>query len=178
LGDIAAAYARSRLKDIDKDNVKASQNWNQLNNGLKDIPGLIQPIETRIQKNNGYAYVFRVDPETVPAGTTLATWRDAIAEVLAAEGVPVSPARMSLPAHTVIQAKQGYGHGCPWSCPHTRKNISYAMSQYPVTNKTVDSSIQIAINGHRPPNGSRQIRAIIQGIRKVFEHLDLVPVKK
>jgi len=102
----------------------------------------------------------------------------AVTQALAAEGVPVAAARMALPAHTVFQAKNGYGHGCPWSCPHARKNISYDMKQFPVTQKVVDCSIQIAINGHRPPNGAREIDAIVKGVRKVFANLDQVPAPK
>jgi len=86
---------------------------------------------------------------------------------------------MALPAHTVFQAKNGYGRGCPWSCPHARKNISYAMDQFPVTQRVIQCSIQIAINAHRPPNGPTQIDAIVRGVRKVFENLDqLAPLLK
>jgi dTDP-4-amino-4,6-dideoxygalactose transaminase len=176
--DLSAAYARSRLVGLDDDNRNARKNWIQLDEGLKGIQNMVRPVETDSQKTNGYAYVFRIDPNCVPANTTLATYRDSIAEAIAAEGVPVAAARMSLPAHTVFQAKNSYGHGCPWTCPHARKDINYDMNQYPVTNKTVDSSIQIAINGHRPPNGKCEIDAIVKGIRKVFNQLDQVPVKK
>ncbi len=176
--DLSAAYARSQLVELDKHNAASIVNWKRLDKGLEGLNGLVRPVETKKQKNAGYAYVFRVDPAVVPTKTTLAAFREAIAKALDAEGVPVGTARMSLPAHTVIQAKQGYGKGCPWSCPFARKGISYDMKQYPITQKTVDSSIQISINGHRPPNGKTQIDAIVAGVRKVFKNLDQVPIKQ
>jgi perosamine synthetase len=175
--DVAAAYARGRLARLDKDNAAAIANWRLLNDGLGGIDGLIRPVETAKQKTNGYAYVFRVAPDKFPKGVDPNLWRDSVAHAIWLEGVPVASARMSLPEHTVIQARQGYGGGCPWSCPMARKDIDYSMSQYPVTVQTVNSSIQVGINGHRPPNGKSQINAIIKGIRKVFSQLDNVPLK-
>jgi hypothetical protein len=89
--------------------------------------------------------------------------------------VPVASVRWLLPAHTVIQAKNGYGKGCPWSCNFYDQNIDYNLSQYPLSIKNMDASIQIAINGHRPPNGDVELDYIIAGLRKVFENLDQVP---
>lgn len=172
--DVSAAYARSALSRLDETNRQARANYDRLHKGLAGLPGLILPTETKSQKTNGYAFVIRIDPEAMGYEGDVPALLTTIVEALAAEGVPVATARMALPAHTVFQAKNGYGHGCPWSCPHARKNIRYDMEQYPVTQRTVERSIQIAINGHRPPNGPRQVDAIIAGVSKVFRNLPAV----
>ena len=178
MNDLTAAYARSGLQRLDQTNKQARANWVRLRKALENTPGLIVPYDSKDRPNNGYAFVIRVDPSAIGYKGAVRELTDGVVEALKAEGVPMGPARMSLPAHTVFQAKEGYGHGCPWSCRFARKGIRYDMRQFPVTQKVVDSSIQIAINGHRPPNGPREIDAIAAGVRKVFEHLADVPVGK
>ena len=176
--DLPAAYARSMLKNLDATNAKARENYDRLYEGLRGVPNLKLPVESKHRRSNGYAFVIRIESTPANWKGTMAEFQHAVALALTAEGVPVAAARMALPAHTVFQAKNGYGHGCPWTCPYTRKDISYDMKQFPVTQKVVDCSIQIAINGHRPPNGAREINAIIKGVRKVFNQLDQVPRAK
>ena len=175
--DLNAAFARSMLRRLDATNRQARANYDRLQEGLKGVPGLVRPFDTKTQRGNGYAYVIRAEPEIAQKrGCKVSELRDAIVKALGAEGVPVGSPRYTLPAHTVFQAKNGYGHGCPWDCPHARKGISYDLAQYPITTRTADSVIQIGINGHRPPNGAREVNAIIKGVRKVFENLDQVPI--
>jgi len=177
MSDLTAAFARSRLLQLDKTNAQARENWFRLHEGLKGTPNLVLPFTSKAQATNGYAYPLRLSPEVAPR-KKLAAVRDAAIKALAAEGVPVGAARWMLPAHTVFQAKNGYGRGCPWSCPFARKNISYNLRQYPQAILAMDTVMQIAINGHRPPNGKREVDAIIRGVRKVFENFDQVPVDK
>jgi dTDP-4-amino-4,6-dideoxygalactose transaminase len=176
--DLSAAFARSQLTGLDRTNALARENFDRVQDGLKGLPDVVLPFDTRTQRSNAYAYVVRVAPKAAERrGCELSLLRDATKEALRAEGVPVASARWMLPAHTVFQAKNGYGHGCPWRCGNARKGISYDLKQYPVTTRVVDSCIQVSINGHRPPNGARQINAIIKGVRKVFENLDQVPLE-
>jgi perosamine synthetase len=174
MSDLTAAFARSQLLSLDRTNAQARENWFRLQEGLKGLPNAVLPFSSRTMDTNGYAYVVRVDPSIVER-SKLSDLRNSIVKALQAEGVPVGSPRYMLPAHTVFQARNGYGHGCPWTCPFARKDISYSLDQYPEAMKCVDSVIQIAINGHRPPNGKREIDAIIRGVRKVFENLDQVP---
>lgn len=170
--DLSAAYARSALSRLDRTNAQARANFERLQGSLRDVKGLILPFDTEDHKSNGYAYVMRVDREAAGWDGTDSELRDVIIRALTAEGVPVGSARLMLPAHTVFQAKNGYGKGCPWECRHAREDVDYSLDQYPVTNRVVDTCIQVAINGHRPPNGAEQLDAIASGIRKVFENLD------
>lgn len=175
--DLPAAFARSQLRRLTQTNADARTNWLRLDRGLDGVPHLVKPFSTKDQEGNGYAYVIRPEPDYAKRrGVTLGALRDAIVSALQAEGVPMGAARWLLPAHTVFQAKNGYGQGCPWTCGFARPDISYDMSQYPVGVACVDSCIWLAVNGHRPPNGDPQVDAMVSGVRKVFENLDQVPV--
>jgi len=138
------------------------------------LPGLMLPFNSVKQSTNGYAFIIRVQPDEAGIKADEGKFKDAVIDALKAEGVPVNSARWLLPAHTIIQAKNGYGKGCPWSCSHARQNIDYSLEQYPISLKAVNTSIQIAINGHRPPNGEVETDYIIEGVRKVFENPDQV----
>lgn len=188
--DLPAAYARSALSRIDQTNAAARANFERLTAGLSDIPGLLPSFDTPEQRGNCYQYIILLDwpsmqqrhpehPKLVEgrrdAGVRRRT-RDAIAAALQAEGVQAQLPRWILPAHTVFQAKNGYGRGCPWDCSHAARDVDYDLSQWPVTLDVVDSYFALAINQHRPPNGPEQIDALIAGIRKVFSHLDQIPV--
>jgi dTDP-4-amino-4,6-dideoxygalactose transaminase len=177
--DLPAAFARSQLRKLTRTNDEARANWARLDRALEGTPNLVRPFNTREQASNGYAYVVR--PERGYAkrrGVKLAALQAGIVEALKAEGVPMGAARWLLPAHTVFQAKNGYGHGCPWTCGFARPDISYDLGQYPAGIDCVDSCIWLAVNGHRPPNGDAQVDAMAAGVRKVFESLDEVPVER
>ena len=73
--------------------------------------------------------------------------------------------------------KNAYGGGYPWSAAHTRQDISYDLTQYPVSQACIDACLW-NVNNHRPPNGSEQIEALAKAVRKVFTQLDEVPVEK
>lgn len=175
--DLPAAFARSQLRRLDQTNAEARTNWNRMHQALEGTPNLVRAFSTRDQATNGYAYVVRPEPAYANRrGVKLAALQAALVEALRAEGVPMGAARWLLPAHTVFQAKNGYGHGCPWTCSFTRPDINYSLDQYPVGQLCIDSCIWLAVNGLRPPNGAAQVDAMADGIRKVFTHLDDVPV--
>jgi dTDP-4-amino-4,6-dideoxygalactose transaminase len=175
--DLPAAFARSQLKKLTRTNDEARHNWRRMDKALEGTPNLVRPFSTKDQETNGYAYVVRTElAYAKKRGVKLAALQAGIVNALQAEGVPMGAARWLLPAHTVFQAKNGYGHGCPWTCGFARPDISYDLAQWPVGQQCVDTCIWLAVNGHRPPNGDRQVDAMAAGVRKVFENLDDVRV--
>lgn len=195
--DLPAAYARNALSRLDQTNAQARANFERLTKGLSGVRGLIPSFDTPDQRGNAYQYVIKLDfdqlgwtghklrrpstelrmPELYAEHPELRRrMRDAIANALNAEGVEAQLPRWILPAQTVFQGKNGYGKGCPWECSHAGRDVSYDLSQWPVTLDVVDSYFALAVNQHRPPNGPEQIDALIAGIRKVFENLDQVPM--
>lgn len=171
--DLPAAFARSQLKKLTRTNDEARANWRRLDRALDGTPHMTKPFSTKDQESNGYAYVVRPDPAYAEKrGVALPALQTALVNALRAEGVPMGAARWMLPAHTVFQAKNGYGHGCPWTCGFARPDISYDLAQYPEAQRCIDTCVWLAVNGHRPPNGDAQVDAMAAGVRKVFENLD------
>jgi len=177
MNDLSAAFARAQLTKLDKTNAMALYNFNKLKAGLEGVKGLKLPVNNETFATNGYAFVIRVVPEEAGLDVDLAKFRDAVVDALTAEGVPVASVRWLLPAHTVIQGKNGYGKGCPWSCHAYGKDIEYNLGLFPVSIRNMNASIQFAINGHRPPNGDAEIDYIIDGTKKVFANLNELVVK-
>jgi perosamine synthetase len=172
--DISAAYARSALSRLDVTNALARENFESLQDKLNGLEHIVLPFDTQDQRSNGYAYVIRIDPESTGWKGKTSDFQDLVIKALVAEGVLVASARWMLPAHTVFQAKNGYGKGCPWECQHARQNIDYSLDQYPITIKVIDTCIQVAINGHRPPNGASEIDLLASGIQKVMRNIEQV----
>ena len=175
MSDLNAAWARARLRVLDRTQAEALHNWKRLHKGLEDLKGCLLPVSNETQTTCGYAFVIRVIPEKMGINVSFSKCRDTIIAAIKAENIPVAAARWLLPAHSVFQAKNGYGGGCPWSCHMAYQDINYDLSQWPISKKATDSCIQIDINGHRPPNGDVEIDYIISGIRKVFNNIDQIP---
>jgi dTDP-4-amino-4,6-dideoxygalactose transaminase len=176
--DLPAAFALSQLRRLDATNQHAVDNWTRLAECLAGTPNLLPAFRTEERPTNGYAYVLRADPACAwSRGVSASALTDGIAAALTAEGARVSRANWLLPAHSVFQAKNAYGGGYPWSAAHTRQDISYDLTQYPVSQACIDACLW-NVNNHRPPNGSEQIEALAKAVRKVFTQLDEVPVEK
>lgn len=175
--DLPAAFALAQLRKLDATNAQARANWRRLHDGLSGLPHLVRMMDDPDRPSNGYAYVLRTDPayaKTRGVGNIQMT--DALRNALQAEGVTVNPTRWLLPAHTVFQARNGYGHGSPWTDGHARQGIHYDLDQYPVGTLCAETSLWLGVNLHRPPNADAQVDAIIAAVRKVYEHLDDVPM--
>jgi len=172
--DLAAAFALSQLRQIDRTNRQAIQNWELLYKLLEGTPHLVRPFSASVRPTNGYAYVWRVDPAYArDRGVPLRALTEAIVRALKAEGVELSQANWLLPAHSVFAAKNAFGGGAPWT--YARPDISYDPAQFPVAQDCVDTCLW-NVNTHRPPNGEREVRALASAVRKVFEQLDDVPL--
>jgi dTDP-4-amino-4,6-dideoxygalactose transaminase len=174
--DLPAAFALSQLRKLDATNADAVGNWQSLQRQLAGTPNLVPAFEAAERPTNGYAYVLRVAPATAAdLGIAVSDLTSRIVDALEAEGIRFSRANWLLPAHSVFQAKNAYGCGYPWSAEHTRDDISYDLSQYPVSQACIDTCLWNVFS-HRPPNGPQQIEALAAAIRKVFTHLDQVPL--
>jgi perosamine synthetase len=178
LTDITASFARSSLGKLDLSNRRARTTWRKLNVGIKGIKGLLRAYDSQEQRGNAYAYVLRVDPTFVGYVGPASAFRDAVVDALRAEGVPCGPAKTFIPAHAVFQKQEGYGQGCPWTCPNSQPGVSYALAQYPIASRAAGVAIQLGMETHRPPNGTKQLDVLIAAVRKVFTNLDQIVVEQ
>jgi hypothetical protein len=74
-----------------------------------------------------------------------------------------------LPAMTVFQNKDGYGHGCPWSCPHAEA-IDYTPERFPAAVRHCDTHTGMT-TPLRAPNGPQMAKLAAQAIRKAMAKL-------
>jgi hypothetical protein len=97
-----------------------------------------------------------------------------LVQAIQAEGVPLTVwQRFVLPAMTVFQAQNGYGHGCPWTCPYAGEPVEYSVGKYPVAQLHNDTHACMVM-ALRAPNGPDVARLLAAGIRKVMENVDQV----
>lgn len=174
--NLPAAFALAGLRRLDMTNEWAVRNWHHLERLLGGTPNLVPSYSSTERPTNGYAYVLRVDPEYAKdRGVSLSALTNGISTALKAEGTPFARANWLLPAHGVFQAKNAFGKGAPWS-HYARPEIDYSLGQWPLAQDCIDTCLW-GINLHRPPNREEQIEALAGAVRKVFEHLDEVPVE-
>jgi perosamine synthetase len=174
--DLSAAFGRAQLTKLDAYLAQQIENAAVLHEELQDVPYLALPRVPDGMKHNWYNYVIRFELEVL--GRESDAWReeepsvlrDRLLEAIVAEGVPLTVwQRFILPAMTVFQAKNGYGQGCPWTCPYAQQ-VDYSVEQYPVAQKHCDTHACVVM-ALRAPNGPRVARALAQGIRKVMENV-------
>jgi perosamine synthetase len=166
--DLTAAFGRAQLAKLDGNLARQIANAQLLSRELAGTPGLILPTVPADCGHTWYNYVLRFDLEALRPPLPPAEARDALVEAIKAEGVPLSVWQRSiLPAMTVFQARNGYGKGCPWSCPHAAP-VSYDQAQYPVSRRHSDTHACV-VQALRAPNGERETRLLAAAIRKVLE---------
>ena len=171
--DMTAAFGRAQLTKLDGYLQLQRDNAALLAELLADVPNLILPQAPEGYGHNWYNYTLRFDMEALGHVADAAAYRDRIVAAMWAEGVQTNVWQaFALPMMTVFQAKNAYGHGCPWSCSHARP-VDYSPDQYPMAQKHCDwhSGMTMPL---RAPNGAEAAEATAKGIRKVMENLDQV----
>ena len=177
--DLTAAFGRAQLKKLDGYLARQRENARVLHEGLQGVPGLVLPAEPEGFGHNWYNYVIRFDMNALGRvhssnGSGTRGYRDRLVKAIQAEGVPVLVwQRFILPAMTVFQAQNGYGQGCPWTCPFAGEPVNYSVDQYPVAQEHNDTHACLVM-ALRAPNGPDVARLLALGIRKVMENTDQV----
>jgi dTDP-4-amino-4,6-dideoxygalactose transaminase len=172
--DLTAAFARAQLTKLDGYLEKIHQNAAVFTAALQGVPHLILPTAPEGCAPNWYNYTLRFDMEALGHADDAAAFRDRLGAALRAEGVETGVWQsFILPAMTVFQAMNGYGEGCPWSCPH-QDPVDYSLEQFPGAQKHCDWHTGMT-NPLRPPNGPEVAELTAAGIRKVMERVEEVP---
>lgn len=180
--DLNAAFARAQLSKLDRYIEVQRANTAIMLSELKDLPGLgaVLPTEPQGFRHNWYNVNLRIIPEhfdlnpepfadAAAGNKTVAAFRERFVAALQAEGVRVGMwQRFILPAMTVFQAKNAYGHGAPWSYPWTGP-VDYNVRNFPVAQAHTDRHICLAMP-QRAPNGPEVARLVAAAVRKVFEN--------
>ena len=169
--DLTAAFGRAQLTRLDSYLETQKQNAQKTTETLQGVPNIILPTVPDGCEHNWYNYVIRFDMEALGHEKDALEFRNKIADALKAEGAPISIwQRFILPAMTVFQAKNAYGHGHPWSSEHAGE-VDYSLDQYPMAQKHCDTHICL-VTPLRAPNGPDVAEKVGQAIAKVMENAD------
>jgi len=171
--DMLAAFGRAQLTRLDHYLQVQRENAARLTQVLDATPGVILPTEPDRCRHTYYNYTIRLDMDSLGRAGEAATFREKFVQALHAEGADrgVGPwQRWPLPAMTVFQAKNAYGHGHPWSHPRARP-VDYSPEQFPVAGRHADWSFGMT-DPLRAPNGPDVAEQVGLAIRKLIEHAD------
>lgn len=175
--DLTAAFGRAQLTKLDKYLEIQTRNALALKKELHGIAGLTAPYEPEGHKHNWYNFTIHVDAKNCSYTGEQRKFRDAVLKAIQAEGVNAGIwQHYILPVMTVFQAKNAYGKGCPWDCPHSGK-VSYNAEDYPVAQKHCDTHFGMT-EPLRAPNTEETAKLVGKAIRKVFENIKELDVDK
>ncbi|MCG3149516.1 MAG: UDP-4-amino-4-deoxy-L-arabinose--oxoglutarate aminotransferase [Verrucomicrobiae bacterium] len=169
--DLTAAFGRAQLTKLDGYLALEIANAKVLTKALQGVPGIILPTAPEGCEPNHYNYTIRFDMEKLGHVKDASAFRYKIIDALKAEGVDTMVWQsFILPAMTVFQAKDGFGHGHPWSSPHAQP-VDYSLDQYPMAQKHCDRHTGMT-TPLRAPNGPDIAKLVAEAYQKVMTNLD------
>jgi len=173
--ELPAAFARSQLKRLPRYNAIAQRNGQYLSQELGKIKGLIPPYVPPDRTTIYHKYRLRFDPHALGLTIPAVEFRDRLLEALEAEGVAVTLWHVTpLTSFPVFQRlDEGYGKGCPWSCPFYGREIKYNPEDYPEAIRLLETSL--IINTEPYPIYIQDLELMeyyVQAFQKIFDNLD------
>ena len=168
--ELSAAFARAQLTKLDSYLERIRENAAVFAEGIAGVPHVALPAVPEGCVHNWYNYTLRFDMEAMEHAGEARAFRDKIVEALNAEGVPFGVwQQFVLPEMTVLQAKNAYGNGCPWTCPNA-SSVDYSPGQFPIARRHCETHACLVM-ALRPPNGPDIARLLAKGVRKVMENV-------
>jgi dTDP-4-amino-4,6-dideoxygalactose transaminase len=187
----AAAFARCQLRKLDMLNELRRKNCEYLSKHLGEIDGIEPPYVPPDRTHVYFFYVLRLkmarlgikipeERDELGLNPHAARFRTAFERALNAEGVPIGQWQtVPVPSQSVFQFKDGYGLGCPWSCPFYTGRIEpfytpvkYRNEDYPETLKLIDEYLMIS--RITPPNDIELMKLYVEAFRKVFDNINRI----
>lgn len=170
----SAAMARSQLKRLDEYMRARREKAAYISEGLDKVPGIIPPYVPEDRTHSYYIYYFKVDPKAAGIDIPPGRFRQALQDILRAEGVPVKISqRTPLPGQALFQVKRGYGKGCPWTCKYGRE-VSYQIGDYPQTLKVLEVALALDVGFIHPFTPKETQDRLLSVFHKVFDNLNEV----
>lgn len=165
---LAAAIAREQFRKLDRFIGIERQNMRYLTEGLSGLhpafrPSYESPDVERVWLN----YICYFDDEV--AGVS----RDRFIEALVAEGMQASSGRAGyLPLYwnPLYRDKDIWGKGCPFSCPHYGREISYEDGLCPNTEEIWKHTVNLPVFWNRTPR--EVLDNVVATVDKVLRNLD------
>lgn len=173
--ELPAALARSQLKRLPHYNEIARRNGRYLTQELDKIEGLIPPYVPPDRTTIYHKYRIRFDPDVLGLRIPAVEFRDRLLAALEAEGVAVTLWHVTpMTSFPIFQRlNEGYGKGCPWSCPFYGREIRYSPDEYPEATRLLETSLIINDELHPIFNQDLELMGYyVKAFRKVFDNLD------
>ncbi len=172
--ELISALARCQLKRLDANNDIRIKFGKYISRELNKIPGVIPPYVPHDRTHVYHIFRVRLDPKAAGVNMKPRDFRLKVQKALQAEGVGCGEwLSAPLTEQELFRVKEGYGKGCPWTCPHHGgADVRYSAEDYPEAVKLIDGSF--IIGGIHPPNTMELMELIIESFRKVFSQLDEV----
>ena len=168
--ELSASIARSRLKRLDEENALRQKNCEYLTKELSKIKGVIPPYVPEDRTHGYYLYIIRFAPEALGISMPPRTFREKAQNALNAEGVDIGQwAAQPIFSTNLFKLRQGYGKGCPWSCPYSR-DVEYNEEDYPVLMDFMDDFA--VVWSTQIPNGLDLMECYVEAFHKVFDHIE------
>ena len=172
--ELPAAFARSQLKRLNHYNQISQRNAAYLTRELAGVPGIITPYVPSDRTSIYHKYRIRFDPQVWNLRASPVDVRNAFLAALEAEGVGATLWHVTpLTSFPVFETREGYGKGCPWSCPFYGKEIQYNKGDYPRAQHLLDTSL--VINDEVNPIYLQNVELMghyVEAIRKVVSRID------
>jgi len=171
--ELTAAFGRAQLTKLDGYLARQAANAARLSECLCGIEHLLLPGAPEGHGHTYYNYTVRFDMDRLGHADDAAAFRDKLVKALVAEGVPTGVWQgWPLPVMTVFQAKNAYGRGCPWQCPHAAP-VDYDPDDYPVARRHSDWHTGMT-TPLRSPNGPEAAELVATAFAKVMNNIDQV----
>lgn len=172
ISPFSAAMTRSQLKRLDTYMKARREKAAYISRGLAEIPGIVPPYVPKDRTHSYYIYYFKVDPEAAGLGISPGRFRQALQDILRAEGIPIKLSqRTPIPGQALFQTKRGYGKGCPWTCGYGR-DVSYKIEDYPQTLDVLERSLGLDVRFINPLTPAETQDKLLNAFHKVFDNLD------
>jgi dTDP-4-amino-4,6-dideoxygalactose transaminase len=174
--EMPAAFARSQLHRLAANNKNSRRNGQFLSQELTKIEGLEPPFVPEHSVTNYYKYRLRLKPRELGLAIDPENFRNKLLIALRAEGVDVAIWQTKpLVSNPLFQVKDGYGSGCPWSCPFYKGGVTYAEQQYPATIDLLKNSIIVGSEDYPLfPQRLSLMKQYVEAFQKVFDNLEEV----
>jgi dTDP-4-amino-4,6-dideoxygalactose transaminase len=173
--ELPAAFARSQLKRLPRYNAIAQRNGQFLSQALGKIQGLIPPYVPPDRTTIYHKYRVRFDPDTLGLAMPAVEFRDRLLAALKAEGVEVTLWHLTpMTSFPIFQRlDEGYGQGCPWSCPFYGRQIEYSPDDYPEAIRLLETSLVVSTEPYPLFVQDQELMEYyVKAFRKVFDNLD------
>jgi dTDP-4-amino-4,6-dideoxygalactose transaminase len=173
--ELPAAFARSQLKRLPHYNAIAQRNGEFLSQALGKIQGLIPPYVPPDRTTIYHKYRIRLDPDALGLTMPAVEFRARLLAALKAEGVEVTLWHLTpMTSFPIFQRlDEGYGHGCPWSCPFYGRQIEYRPEDYPEAVRLLETSLVVSTEPYPLFVQDQELMEhYVEAFRKVFDSLD------